>query len=1263
MNRIESFKRLASTTAAAAVLAAGMPVSPAAAAPPPFRDIASSYARAEIESLAATGIVSGYGDRIFAPSKPVTRAEFAAILARSAGLDPAPEAVSFKDIPADAWYKGSVGALVQAGLAKGTSPAAFSPAAALTREEMAVLFARALGLEQSPAAASDPGISDWADSAEWSRAPLSAAFRAGFLQGTSSNAGKPSFRPKAPAERQAVARLAYEFIHHGAQYREKLAAGPSEAPAAQPTASPSTAPAATPSPASATPAGSSPTSSPDASPVPTATPTATPDPLDRLNQGGTVEGGLTLSQSGTFGPAAGLATVDGTLTVDPGPAGEVKLRNIRAEEIIIASGASRSIELEGIESARPLLVQASRQADPVRLAFSGRIDIPQMVLYSGAIVDNASESLGPISIQAVAPSQSVSLRGTFPKPIVNQVHGARIEIASGTKAAALQLDRPATLQVQADDLPAVNVQSASSLNDLYSLLQDNAFLQKLYGYTGASFRNFQREYGRLEDKSVYTDDLASLAASTNGYLTLYYMSGGWQYPHWEELRDLVLNAIEPVLEASRIAQADIDRLRPGYADGDDERAVRHDLRLAQSGSGGSSVQWSSSRPDLVSADGSVSRTGKDELVQLRASAAWKGIVKTREFTIKLKAKAPGNGLASLLVTGESMADPGQVRLQSLAAAFASPLERVLPEARQLVYDGLVYDIRLLDEAGTELSGWSLLPAADGSSSLIFAADRSGLARTRSGPLTLEIARPGALLSRISFAAGSAVGPLRPEDPDSVHAGTDGRDFRLSWSEPSSGGMSGQLYLLPAGEPFADAVQPIALISPYLPDVWNGSQPDADSSQRKLREGSYRFYARTDAGPGISYIESAIFAPHGEEPSAMPQAGSIRTFHQPDSILLEAVGVPTGATVRIYDSPLDGGRLLGEAVAAEDTIAIGDVETVSSFLYVTFTEPGKSESSRAAVALLPLPTPPDAAKLRVLNRAGGPDAIRIDEAPPGLTVEVYGSPGDAVPLAEVASAGEEPAPLSLQLSADLDAGARAYVRYRIEKPQAVAWSGFAELVAGPGMTGLTAYGAEPGETSRLFTGTGLYPLHARLSYDDGSAVDLSGGAAWSSSDEQVIGVTAEGVLVPRASGAAIITASYEGYVAEFRAQVDLERNPALPQSLYASTSGRLDSDGRLQGVQSEQAYEDHSASSPFRMREASYLCVDYRDAVLHADLFGTTAIRLNGSVLEGAYAVSRDFRYLIVYLPDSAVAGVLEISGMRSSSGTPLSPVAVYLAAP
>lgn len=97
-----------------------------------------------IGALADRGIVAGCSGGDFCPSEPVTRAQVAVLLAAALGLDDA--AAPFDDVAAGSPFSGAIGALAAAGVTDGCAPRAYCPTVTVTRGTMAALVADAFGL-------------------------------------------------------------------------------------------------------------------------------------------------------------------------------------------------------------------------------------------------------------------------------------------------------------------------------------------------------------------------------------------------------------------------------------------------------------------------------------------------------------------------------------------------------------------------------------------------------------------------------------------------------------------------------------------------------------------------------------------------------------------------------------------------------------------------------------------------------------------------------------------------------------------------------------------------------------------------------------------------------------------------------------------------------------------------------------------------------------------------------------------------------------
>jgi hypothetical protein len=188
----------AAGTATAAAQAPGVVV--AAVATTSFSDLpAEGWATPSVETLLAEGLVAGFPDGTFRPDDPVTRAQFTKLLVLALGLGPGGGPVPFGDVPPDGWYAPYVAAAVQAGLVQGLSSGSFGPDRPLTREQMAVLLARALQLNGG----TNLAFRDAVGIDPWAQAAVQAAVAAGYLRGFPDG----SFRPLEAATRAQAAQV------------------------------------------------------------------------------------------------------------------------------------------------------------------------------------------------------------------------------------------------------------------------------------------------------------------------------------------------------------------------------------------------------------------------------------------------------------------------------------------------------------------------------------------------------------------------------------------------------------------------------------------------------------------------------------------------------------------------------------------------------------------------------------------------------------------------------------------------------------------------------------------------------------------------------------------------------------------------------------------------------------------------------------------------------------------------------------------------
>lgn len=178
-----------------------------------FPDISAHVNRAEIEALAARGIISGKTDTSFDPDATMTRGEFAAIVVRGLGLSEKAGSV-FADVPAQSWYAGYVGSAYSYGIVSGVSAGAFNPEGTITREEAAVMVARAAklcGLDTALGAGAVRDMlaqfTDYITASDWARPSLAFCYQEDILPREDLD-----IRPGAAIKRCEVAGMLFRLL-------------------------------------------------------------------------------------------------------------------------------------------------------------------------------------------------------------------------------------------------------------------------------------------------------------------------------------------------------------------------------------------------------------------------------------------------------------------------------------------------------------------------------------------------------------------------------------------------------------------------------------------------------------------------------------------------------------------------------------------------------------------------------------------------------------------------------------------------------------------------------------------------------------------------------------------------------------------------------------------------------------------------------------------------------------------------------------------
>ncbi|TYP76495.1 glycoside hydrolase family 3 N-terminal domain-containing protein [Paenibacillus methanolicus] len=109
-----------------------------------FSDVSGHWASASIETWMARGVVAGLSDGTFGPDKPMSRAEFAAVVNRVLGFEKK-ASVNFADVAPGAWYASDMLKAKEAGYIEDSGQGA-KPKEGLNKQAAVAMLAKAFGI-------------------------------------------------------------------------------------------------------------------------------------------------------------------------------------------------------------------------------------------------------------------------------------------------------------------------------------------------------------------------------------------------------------------------------------------------------------------------------------------------------------------------------------------------------------------------------------------------------------------------------------------------------------------------------------------------------------------------------------------------------------------------------------------------------------------------------------------------------------------------------------------------------------------------------------------------------------------------------------------------------------------------------------------------------------------------------------------------------------------------------------------------------------
>lgn len=173
-----------------------------------FKDVPENFWAAEaVYALCDKGIINGVGNNEFAPYMTVTRSQFAKMLAETFGLE-ASAKNTFKDVNADEWYAPYVGAASEAGIINGYPDGTFGVNDEITRQDAAVMIARALVYKNIDCEKETLSYSDINEISAYATEAVEIMLASGIMSGRENN----NFAPYGNMTRAEAATVFYRVL-------------------------------------------------------------------------------------------------------------------------------------------------------------------------------------------------------------------------------------------------------------------------------------------------------------------------------------------------------------------------------------------------------------------------------------------------------------------------------------------------------------------------------------------------------------------------------------------------------------------------------------------------------------------------------------------------------------------------------------------------------------------------------------------------------------------------------------------------------------------------------------------------------------------------------------------------------------------------------------------------------------------------------------------------------------------------------------------
>lgn len=177
-----------------------------------FKDVPRSHWAADaVYTLKDMGIVSGKSLESFAPDDNITREEFVKLIIEFIGVEPRTGTSYFTDAVADAWYMPYLDTAYSLGIVKGSDDGSFGIGRPITRQDIAVMFNRALEYQsvEIPRVKEKVTFTDQDAASDYAKEALEKFQLAGIINGYSDG----SLKPFAVSTRAEAAQIVFNAMN------------------------------------------------------------------------------------------------------------------------------------------------------------------------------------------------------------------------------------------------------------------------------------------------------------------------------------------------------------------------------------------------------------------------------------------------------------------------------------------------------------------------------------------------------------------------------------------------------------------------------------------------------------------------------------------------------------------------------------------------------------------------------------------------------------------------------------------------------------------------------------------------------------------------------------------------------------------------------------------------------------------------------------------------------------------------------------------